>query len=109
MADYTHEYSAFPDVFYSVNNFLDLKDATANVVSLVMSIKDALANGNYMYASTILTNNAAVLKKYIIDAEYINRLDEELRNLEIYTKGKKQGLYYQATEPNCVQGDVWIY
>ncbi len=105
---YTHEYSAFPYSLYTVNQFLDLKDAPANVVALVEDIKDALANGAYSRASTLLTNNATVLKRYIVDAQYINKLDEELRNLEIYTRAKKQGLYYQSTHPSCVQGDVWI-
>ncbi len=108
MASYTHEYSSFPTGLYTVNNFLDLKDAPNDVATLVMQIKDYILNGNFTMASSVLEENKDTLKRYIIDATYINKLDEELRNLEIYTRTKKQGLYYQASEPDCVLGDVWI-
>lgn len=108
MASYTHEYSNFPNSLYTVNNFLDLKAAPTNVVSIVAQIKSYLLNGNYAQAASVLAANQAILKRYIVDATYINKLDEELRNLEIYTRTKKQGLYYQTSEPDCVQGDVWI-
>lgn len=108
MASYTHEYSSFPTNLYTVNNFLDLKDAPSNVVALVQQIKDYLLNGNYNQASSVLASNKSTLKRYIVDAQYINKLDEELRNLEIYTRTKKQGLYYQTSKPDCVAGDVWI-
>ena len=42
MADYTHEYSNFPETLYTLHNFLDLKDAPANVASIVYEIKERI-------------------------------------------------------------------
>lgn len=108
MASYTHEYSDFPNVMYSVHNFLDLKDAPSTVVTTVTTIKNYILNKNYAQAATLLEEQKSTLSKYMVDATYINTLDEELRNLEIYTKSKKQALYYQDTKPAGVSGDVWI-
>ena len=58
--------------------------------------------------ASLLEDNKNVLAQYMVDAAYINKLDEELRNLEIYTKSKKQAVYYQSDKPDGVTGDVWI-
>ena len=108
MASYTHEYSDFPNRLYSVNNFLDLKDAPSSVVDTVTSIKEYIAKGNYSQASALLERSKDVLASYLIDARYINTLDEELRNLEIFTRSSKQALFYQNDEPDGVLGDVWL-
>ena len=108
MAEITHEYSNFPNQIFVRNNFLDLKDAPASVVYTVTQIKSLIANGNYSAAAKALDDNKNVLAQYMIDAKYINHMEEEIRNLEIYTKSKIQGLYYQLEEPDGVTGDVWI-
>lgn len=108
MASYTHEYSNFPNTVYTVRNFLDLKDAPTNVADVVTQIKDYIVKKNYSAAASALEENKNVLAQYMVDAAYINRLDEELRNLEIYTRTKKQALYYQTEKPDGVAGDVWI-
>jgi len=106
--DYTHEYSDFPNTVYSKHNFLDLKDAPSSVASIVTDIKTHIVNKRFAQAASLLEENKNILAQYMIDAKYFNTLDEELRNLEIYTKEKKQGLYYQTTKPAGVTGDVWI-
>ena len=108
MASYTHEYSDFPNTVYSVHNFLDLKDAPVSIASVITQIKTYIVNKNYTAAATLLDEYKNQLSQYMIDAKYINTLDEELRNLEIYTKSQKQALYYQNEKPDGVAGDVWI-
>ncbi len=108
MADYTHEYSNFPDTLYTLHNFLDLKDAPVNVASIVYEIKNLILMESYNQAALKLEENKNLLSQYFIDATFINTLDEELRNLEIYSKSKKQALYYTPEEPEGVSGDVWI-
>lgn len=108
MAHYTYEYSNFPSNVYARHSFRDLKDAPTSVVTLVEQIKGYMRDGDYTNAALILQANQVALAPYLIDAEYVNRLDEELRNLEIYCKQKKQSYYYSDEEPNGVLGDVWV-
>lgn len=108
MAEMTHEYSNFPETLYSVHNFFDLDDAPINVASTIVQIKNLILNQNYQAASQLLWENKDVLSKYMIDARFINALEEEIRNLEIYTQTRVQGLFYQEREPDGVAGDVWI-
>ena len=108
MADYTHEYSNFPTNIYTLHNFLDLKDAPTSVSMVVSEIKELILQGSYNQAALKLEENKNILSQYMIDATFINTLDEELRNLEIYTKTKKQALYYSTEEPEGVSGDIWI-
>ena len=108
MADYTHEYSNFPTTIYTLHNFLDLKDAPLNVASVVSDIKNLILQGSYNQAALKLEENKNILSQYLIDATFINTLDEELRNLEIYAKTKKQALYYTTEVPEGVSGDIWI-
>ena len=100
MASMTHEYSRFPETLYSLHNFLDLKDAPTSVANVVTQIKNFILEKKYNQAAQLLEDNKNILAQYIIDAEYINSLDEELRNLEIYTKSKKQALYYTENKKN---------
>ena len=108
MASYSHEYSNFPEQLYIRKKFLDLKDAPNNVATIITQIKNLMVNQNYQAAYEQLFENQNVLSQYMIDARYVNALEEELRNLEIYTRKKIQGLYYQEREPEGVTGDVWI-
>lgn len=108
MGTYTHEYSEFPNRMYSVHNFLDLKDAPQNVLDVVMQIKTHILNNEYSAAAELLNQYKSMLASYMVDATYLNTIDEELRNLEIYTKTKKQSLYYQEEKPAGVVGDIWI-
>lgn len=105
---YTNEYSKFPNKLYTKHSFQDMKDAPASVVTLVEDIKTYMRAKNYTQAARILQENKSTLAKYMIDITYINTLDEEIRNLEIYCKVKKQSVYYTTTEPDGVNGDVWI-
>lgn len=108
MARYTYEYCNFPTNVHAQHTFRDMKDAPTSVVSLVEQIKNYMRNGDYINAAQILQNNKSALKPYLIDAEYMNTLDEELRNIEIYCKMKKQAYYYTDQVPDGVNGDVWI-
>jgi hypothetical protein len=107
MAEYTHEYSQFPSQILELHNFKDVDDSVA---SLVNQIKNLQSAGNYAKASELVEANADTLKPYVLSMEYLNMIDEELRNVEIYAKSKKQSVYYQESEPteNVSQYDVWI-
>lgn len=108
MASYTHEFSNFPDTLYVRGEFEDLADAPSSVVDVVTQIKQYVIEGKYTDAANLLTINKDALAPYYMDANHINALDEELRNVEIYVKGQRQGIYLSDTMPDCVIGDVWI-
>ena len=105
---YTHKYSQYPNVRYSAINFLDLKDAPDSVVNIVNQIRTFLEQGEYSQASGILEENKTTLKRYMANAEYVNTLSEEIRNIEIQSKENKTGLYYSDLVPDAMSGDVWI-
>lgn len=108
MAAITHEYSDFPNSLYSLHNFRDLREAPASVAATISQIKSLLLNGNYNAAAVLLEENRNAVGQYMIDATFINHIEEEVRNIEIFARSKVQSLYYQTEEPEGVDGDVWI-
>lgn len=107
MANYSYEAGAsFPaNGVMPLTNFLD---ATNEIASAINQIKSYQASGDYEALNTFL-DAYPNLKRYIINAEVINRIDEETRNVEIYASDKKQQIFYQDDQPATVTiGDVWI-
>lgn len=107
MADYTHEYSQFPDQLLTRHNF---KDADDSIASIINQIKILQANGEYSRAAEFIELYKDTLGPYVLGSEYLNTIDEETRNIEIYTKAKKQQIFYQDDEPNesTWKNDVWL-
>ncbi len=107
MSDYTHEFSSFPDEILTRHNFKDVDDSIASIVN---QIKILQANGEYDRAAEYIAANKDTLGSYVLGSEYLNTIDEETRNIEIYAKAKKQQIYYQDAEPdtNAYQYDVWL-
>ncbi len=106
MAYYTNEYSNFPHELMPLHHFKDVDDS---VGSLVNQIKILQSQGKYDKVNEIIQLNKDTLGQYCFGAELINRLDEEIRNLEIYAIYKRQNIYYTEQEPELVENfDVWI-
>ncbi len=105
MAEFTHEYSQFPNKIWERRYFKDVDDSIAEVIN---QIKNLQSQGLYNQAQRIIEQNKDVLGKYIIDTEYLNAVDEETINLEKYAKQQKQSIYFQEDEPDGVLNDVWI-
>lgn len=105
---YTHKYSNFPNQMFQSTDFRDLKDAPSNVISIVNQIETHLSSKEYSQASALLEENKTLLSPYLIGAEFVNSLNEEIRNVEIYTKSNKTGQYYTDQRPDAVKGDIWI-
>ncbi len=100
--------TSFPSTMYSARNFKDLKDAPDSVVEIVNQIRTHLAQGEYTQASDLLETNKTTLSRYLVDAEYVNKLNEEIRSVETYVKDNKTGLFYSEEEPDAMVGDIWI-
>ena len=97
---------------FTVLQLTDYKDADNTVGPIIAQIKAYQEAGNFDAAQEIIRQHASTLKKYCFDAAAINRYIEELRNLQIYTRQKKQQIFYEPTEETfslfAVLQDVWI-
>ena len=100
--------TSFPSSMYSARNFKDLKDAPDSVVTIVNQIRSYLEQGEYSQASALLEANKTTLSRYMVDAEYVNTLSNEIRDVEEYSKNNRTGLYYCENVPDAVVGDIWI-
>ena len=81
MAEMTHEYSRFPNNVYTLHNFRDVRDAPDSVMSIINNIKSLEISGQYNAAAQLIEQNSQTLAQYLIDAETINAIDEEIRIL----------------------------
>lgn len=108
MATMTHEFSRFPQQTYALHRFENVANAPNTVLDIIVQIKAFVINGQYAEAEALLENNKEALQQYWIDADVINAIEEEIRNLEIYSRSTHQAYYYQLEEPDASEGDVWI-
>lgn len=108
MAVMTHEYSRFPDSLYTLHDFENVADAPSTVVGEISKIKSLVTEGEYADAAAELKKNKQMLSRYWIDADIVNAIEEEIRNLEVYAKSIHQAYYCQSEKPDANEGDVWI-
>ncbi len=107
MASYLREAgSQFPDAVYSPTGFID---ATDEIAELISQIKTLQSEKDFTAIQELLSTNPQ-LKKYIFGAKDINKIDEEIVNLERYAKNVQQQIFYQTENPSShiSKGDVWI-
>ena len=107
MSTYTHDYSLFPGQILTRHNFRDADDSIAPIIN---QIKTLQAQGKYNQAAAYIEANKAALGPYVLGSEYMNTIDEETRNVEIYAMAKKQQIYYMDAEPDMepTVNDVWL-
>lgn len=107
MANYTHDYSAFPAQVMTRHNFRDADDSIASIIN---QIKILQAAGEYSRAASFIAANKASLGPYVLGSEYLNTIDEETRNIEIYAMSRKQQIFYLSDEPDgdLIPSDVWL-
>ncbi len=104
----THEFSRFPEQTYALHEFLNVANAPDSTLDIIVQIKQYVSSGLYSEAEQLLENNKELLAQYWVDADVINAIEEEIRNLEIYARSTHQAYYYQSEEPDASEGDVWI-
>lgn len=108
MADYTYESGAFfpSSGIMPLTHYLD---ATNEIAPIINQIKLYQAQGEFEKIQALLDENP-IIKRYVFGTEDINRLEEELRNTEIYSKNVEQQIFYQPNSPAVAMsvGDVWI-
>lgn len=110
MPKYTYQAGAHWPL--SLIDLTHYKDADNTVGELIAQIKAYQEAGDFDAAQAIITEHATELKPYAFDSAAINKYVEEIRNLEIYTKSKKQQVFYAPTEEEAsnfaILNDVWL-
>lgn len=104
MADYTHEFSNFPDELITMKEYKDINDEIASVVA---QIETAKANGDYQTAVSII-NAHPELSDYNFSASDVNRFIEEIRNTQIYATAITKAISYGDDKFAGDVGDIWI-
>ena len=110
MAEYTREYRAdgFPN---SVMDLHDYSDPTVEIAALIHQYRIYQSNQQFSEAADYLELHPE-LQQYIINANVLNTLDEETRNIEVFLdKYMRQGqiIFYNENEPDFPNlNDVWI-
>ena len=107
MANYTFNNGAvFPNSIMEKTNFEDVLDADVELINQIQSLKN---NGRYEDAATLEEANKSRLEKITINGKFINKLNEEVRNSQIFAKKKEQYYVVSETEPEyTIPGLVWI-
>ena len=110
MAKYTHEAGAqWPEHLIDLTHY---KDADNTVGSTIAQIKELQEAGDFDGAQAIIDAQGSNLKQYVFDSAAINKYVEELRNLQIYTKARKQQIFYndnyEEVDAYVENQDVWL-
>ena len=105
MSQYEHEFSSFPSKKITRHNFKNVDDTIAPLINQINSLR---AQGLYTKAAVIIQENQDILSQYITDAITFRTWEEEIYNTQIYAQQVQQSIYFDADEPDCIEGDVWV-
>lgn len=107
MPSYTHEYSKLPNELYTRHHLKDVDDTVGNLINQIKLLQQ---QGKYDKVNEIIEQNKENLQQYVFGSDTINAIDEEIRNLEIFTLEKKhRSIYYSNVEPETdFVNDIWI-
>lgn len=102
--------SQFPEQAIEPGSHKDIDDAVAELIN---QYNICIQANDLKWAAEIYEENKDILEPYIINAAYINRLEEEIYNAGIYATtngGGASGTIISETEPDIEQteGDYWL-
>ena len=97
--------SNFPDSLISVGTKKDIDDS---VKDLIAQYYNYIENGNIAGAKSLYDENKALLEPYMINMEYINRLEEEIWNAHVSTLNKLTTII--SSKPPALQSEncFWL-
>lgn len=106
MADYSHIFgSNFPNEIIAVGTKKDVDNTVKSLVSQYYSFMDG---GFVDAAKDLYEANKNILKDYIIDMAYINRLEEEIYNTGLKAINSSSAII-SDTEPTLQMVDgIWL-
>lgn len=101
--------SQFPQQAIELGSHKDIDDVVAEIIN---QYNICIQANDLKWAAEIYEENKELLEPYIINAAYINRLEEEIYNTGVYaiTSGGDSGTIISETEPKTEQneGDYWL-
>lgn len=103
--NYRTKSEAFPQRVTETKTF---QDVDASVSNMVATVQGYYASGQFQEASNYILAHP-VLKNYMMTNVDINRILEDLYNLQIFALRRRQDIYLTDTAPvAAIDGDVWI-
>ena len=98
--------SKFPEASLVIQEKQDVNDS---IVTVVTDIEKYIKDGDVSSANSLLVKHKDVLEASLIDAAFINLLQEEIRNIGEYSLSKQTN-YVSAEMPTTqeVPGSYWI-
>lgn len=108
MAQYENEFSNFPITKITKHNFKDVNSKIADTINEINLLR---MQGKYSDAAKIIQeeqDKGNDLFQYIVDASIFRTWEEEIYNTQKYAKQVQQSIHFDESEPDCVEGDVWI-
>lgn len=120
--EYRHEFgSIFPDRVNSQGEpyleYQKFKDVDESVIDKINRIKKYMNEGDFKNADLIMRpldddgvpHLDPMLKPYLLTCDFLNLLEEELMNLQIYALNNTTPSAYEPGEPsNPSAGTIWV-
>lgn len=104
--DYSRNFgSNFPNTLIPVSSKLDVDDTVVNLIKQYYAFIDS---GNTSSAKALFDENKAILQPYIINANDINRYEEEIYNTGLFVLKKITNIV-STDEPLDQAVDGWWY
>ena len=101
MANYSKIFgSQYPDAVMELTEYKDIGEASADVQFLARRYYTLMEQNDFAGASAFLKENWGELGKYYCGMEMLNKLEEELYNVQIYAL-KQNSVYMSKDVPNA--------
>ena len=103
MADYSRKFgSQFPETVMGLKEYKDIGEASESVQRLAQNYYAFMENGDFASAATLLEENWVDLEKYYIGMDFLNNLEEEIYNTQVFAQ-KNNAFIMDTEEPNATE------
>lgn len=106
---YENELSNFPTTKITKHDFKNVDNHI--IADTINEINSLRLQGKYADAAAAIQKaqeKGINLSQYIVDASTFRTWEEEIYNTQKYAKQVQQSIHFDESEPDCVEGDVWI-